>query len=272
MSAPETPWVEYRVTARNPSTETENRIHSDDVARRYGFLGGLVPGVTVYAYATHAMLGALGREWVTGGWARMRFLQPCYDGEELAVRVRTAGEGGAIDVEAWVERRECVAGHAALGAAQDLAAGEIPWADHPQPDERPMAAEAVFAPGRVLGSIPYPTDAETVAAYLAIIGEPSDVYAREGWVHPGMLLQGANRILVANVVMPAWVHVESTIQHRRAVRIGEPLEVRARVADAFERKGHRFVALDVVCASGAAEPAPEVLAAARHVAIWQLAG
>jgi acyl-CoA thioesterase FadM len=87
-----------------------------------------------------------------------------------------------------------------------------------------------------------------------------------------MLLQGANRILVANVVMPAWVHVESTIEHRRAVRIGEPLEVRARVADAFERKGHRFVALDVVWASGAAEPEPEVLAAARHVAIWQLAG
>lgn len=266
------PWVEYRVTARNPPTETENRIHSDDVAQRYGFLGGLVPGVTVYAYATHAILRALGPEWVTGGWARMRFLQPCYDAEELAVRVQPAGESDVVDVEAWVDQRQCVTGRAALGNSPDIADPEIPWADRPEPDERPVAGEDVFVPGRVLGSIPYPTDAETVATYLDTIGEPSDVYADEGWVHPGMLLQGANRILVANVVLPAWVHVESTIAHRRAVRIGEPLEVRARVGEAFERKGHRFAVLDVVWVSGAAEPAPEPLAAARHVAIWQLAG
>ena len=259
------------MTARNPSTETENRIHSDDVARRYGFLGGLVPGVTVYAYATHAMLGALGREWVTGGWARMRFLHPCFDGEELAVRVRTAGEGGAIDVEAWVERHQCVAGHAALGAAPDLATGEIPWADHPQPDERAGRRRRV-RPGPRARFDPVPDRRRDRRRLPGHHRRAVRRALREGWVHPGMLLQGANRILVANVVMPAWVHVESTIQHRRAVRIGEPLEVRARVADAFERKGHRFVALDVVWASGAASPAPEVLADARHVAIWQLAG
>ena len=38
----------YTITAHNPATGSENRIHADDVARRYGFRGGLVPGVTVY--------------------------------------------------------------------------------------------------------------------------------------------------------------------------------------------------------------------------------
>ena len=38
----------YTITARNPAAESENRIHADDVARRYGFRGGLVPGVIVY--------------------------------------------------------------------------------------------------------------------------------------------------------------------------------------------------------------------------------
>jgi acyl dehydratase len=263
----QTPEVEYRVTARNPSTETENRIHADDVARRYGFQGGLVPGVTVYAYVAHAILQALGPDWVRHGWCHMRFLQPCYDAEELAVRVQPAA--GGVAIEAHVGRRQCVNGEAGIGPTPML---DIPWADCPEPEDRPMAAEDAFAPGRVFGSIPYPTDEQTVSAYLANIGEPSGVYLEEGWVHPGLLLQGANRILVANVVMPAWIHVESTIRHRRAVRVGEPLEVRARVAEAFERKGHRFVALDVLWVRGAAEPVPEVLAAARHVAIWQLAG
>ena len=30
--------------AYNHATESENKIHSDEVARRYGFRGGLVPG------------------------------------------------------------------------------------------------------------------------------------------------------------------------------------------------------------------------------------
>ena len=37
----------YRVRARNAATNSEDKIHPDDVARRYGFEGGLVPGVTV---------------------------------------------------------------------------------------------------------------------------------------------------------------------------------------------------------------------------------
>ena len=36
--------------AYNQATASDNRIHSDEVARQYGFHGGLVPGVTVYAY------------------------------------------------------------------------------------------------------------------------------------------------------------------------------------------------------------------------------
>ena len=44
----------YTVKARNTSTSSENKIHDDAVAKTYGFRGGLVPGVTVYAYLTDA--------------------------------------------------------------------------------------------------------------------------------------------------------------------------------------------------------------------------
>src|SRR5438309_947388 len=51
---------EYRVKARNTAESPENKIHDDAVARQYGFRGGLVPGVTVYAYLTHPLVAAFG--------------------------------------------------------------------------------------------------------------------------------------------------------------------------------------------------------------------
>ena len=65
----------YRVTARNTSRQSENLIHDDATARRYGFRGGgLVPGVTVYAYLTQPLVAAFGDACGRGAsapaWAR----------------------------------------------------------------------------------------------------------------------------------------------------------------------------------------------------------
>src|SRR5437867_9559712 len=76
---------EYRVTARNTSTHSSNKIHDDAVARQYGFRGGLVPGATVYAYMTRPLLAAFGREWMERGTGSVRFLRPIYEGEEIAL-------------------------------------------------------------------------------------------------------------------------------------------------------------------------------------------
>ena len=256
--------IQYRIVAANPAVASENRIHADEVARRYGFQGGLVPGVTVYGYACHALVQALGTGWVDHGSARVRFLAPCYEGEELVVEVTPA----PLAFEINSGKRKCVVGSAALsrcGPAGPRVA-EIPAAPAPLPDARPPADASFFDAGRVLGSVPLPTDQGAVDAYLTGIGEPSASYAIDGIVHPGLLLQGANRILTANVVLPAWLHVESEVHHLRTVSVGEEVEVRARIAAVFERKGHRFAELDVRWLAGGT-----AVAAARHVAIWQLA-
>lgn len=255
--------IRYHIVARNSANASENRIHADDVARRFGFRGGLVPGATVYGYLSHALLEALGPGWVAHGVTHARFVAPCYDGDDLLVSVDpprfevTSGE------------RTCVVGSAALcrDGAGGLDIPLIPPAPVPAPEDRPPAGEHSLALGRVLGSVVLATDWPAAAAYLERLGEPSAMYAAEGIVHPGLLLEGANRILMTNVVLPAWLHVESEIEHRRAVTVGERLEVRARVADLFERKGHRFVALSVTWLVG-----DEMVSAGRHTAIWQLAG
>src|SRR5713101_4944345 len=53
--------------------------HDEAIARRYGFRGGLVPGVTVYAYMTHPLAEAFGTGWLERGTASVRFVKPVLD-------------------------------------------------------------------------------------------------------------------------------------------------------------------------------------------------
>lgn len=245
----------YTITARNPATGSENRIHADDVARRYGFRGGLVPGVIVYGYVA---TGLADPDWVTRGRAEVRFRKPCYEGDLLEIDL---GPDGAIEVRS--PGGVCVTGRASAGpdnrgpavASQDPA---------PAPGRRPLASESSLAKGTSLGRIPLPTSEEALTSYLDKIGAGDWTLDA---LHPGMLLEGANWVLAANVVLPPWIHVESSIAHRRAVRVGEAVEVHAAVAEEWEHKGHRFAALDVAWRS-----ADDVVAVGRHVVIWQLAG
>jgi hypothetical protein len=159
----------------------------------------------------------------------------------------------------------CVTGEAWLDGRPSAPAEAIPSGTPPARGSRPPASRTSLAPGTVLGRVALPSDDAAVAAYLAKIQEPDDLYLRRRWLHPGMLLEGANSVLTANVVLPLWLHVGSEIHHRRPVEIGEPVEARARVADLWERGGHQFLALDVVWLAG-----DDVVANGEHTAIWEL--
>src|SRR6185369_11990858 len=71
----------YRIQAYNTSKQSENKIHDDAVARRYGFSGGLVPGVDVMAYMMHLPVAKWGRAFLERGLVEARFVKPVYDGE-----------------------------------------------------------------------------------------------------------------------------------------------------------------------------------------------
>ena len=57
----------YRVQAYNTAHSSENKIHDDSVARRFGFSGALVPGVDVYAYMMHLPVERWGRDSSSAG-------------------------------------------------------------------------------------------------------------------------------------------------------------------------------------------------------------
>ena len=81
---------EYRVSAAAPADPAENRIHEDRLAREFGFRGGLVPGVIVYAWMTHPIIAALGPAWLDHGRFSVRFAKPVYYDEPVTVQASVA--------------------------------------------------------------------------------------------------------------------------------------------------------------------------------------
>jgi hypothetical protein len=145
----------YRVEAFNASKESENKIHDDAVAQRFGFRGGLVPGVDVYAYMTHLPVQRWGRTWLERGTAECRLLKPVYDGDTAIV---TAVErAAALDLQIESHGELCVTGHAGLPSAMVApppAFSEIPLPPVP-PAERPPADETTLAIGARFAISPF---------------------------------------------------------------------------------------------------------------------
>ncbi|MDO9710228.1 hotdog family protein [Paracraurococcus lichenis] len=252
----------YEVRARNLSAQSENRIHDDTVARRFGFRGALVPGVEVYAYACHAAVARWGRAWLEHGTAECRFQSPVYDGDLVAVEAAEAGDGLALTVRR--EEAVCATGRAALpppGPLPDPAG----WTWRAPPAGRPPASDESLAPGTLLGTAPLQVTPALAAEYLAGVGETDPLYAGAGLVHPGQVLRLCNQALTQNVVLGPWIHVGSQVRNLAAARVGGTLTARARITANGERKGHRIVDLDVLVVEGEGTPVAHVL----HTAIWR---
>ena len=252
----------YRVSAYNTAHDSENKIHDDATARRFGFGGGLVPGVDVYGYMTHMPVARWGRAWLERGTAECRFFKPVYDGETATV---TAGEDAAgleIIVESRGER--CATGRAALPAAPPAAPALGSFVKVAQRAERPPADETSLAVGMWLGLDPYAITPEVAAQHRADLRESLPLYADEGLIHPAMILRACNFVINRNVALGPWIHVSSRIQHLAVGRIGMNLSARGRVTANYEHKGHRFVDVDVLVL---ADERP--VAHVAHLAIYQ---
>lgn len=266
------PLPEYRVKARNTSLHSENAIHDDTVARQYGFRGGLVPGVTVYAYLTQPLAAAFGAGWLERGTATVRFARPVLDGEELrvvgAVTARDARTAAMSVTGATAATPEAATLAATLPAGTPTPLNLALYSVAPLPDPRPAATREHLASLDALGSPVTLYDEARAAAYLESIDERLPLYqGRDGWVHPAFYLDQANRALDRNVAMGPWIHVGSVVRHLGGARVGDTLTTRGKVRSLFEKKGRQFVELDLAIVAGAR---PRPVAHIVHTAIYQL--
>jgi acyl dehydratase len=264
------PLPAYAVKARNTSTSSENKIHDDAVAKQYGFRGGLVPGVTVYAYLTHPLVAALGPGWLDRGTANVRFVKPIFEGEEVSVTgeitERTARGLSAALRATTAAGGECAVLSATLPAGSPTPINAVLYREAPLPPERPDATREHFGSIDVLGSPVIEYDDVEAAAYLEKVSAELPVYRGAGArIHPAFYTQLANRALTTNVRMPAWIHVGSVVRHLAPGRIGQTLSMRGRVRSLFEKKGREFVEADLALFADG-RPVAHIL----HTAIYRL--
>lgn len=255
----------YRVTAFNIAKDSDNKIHDDAVARRFGFKAGLVPGVEVYAYMTHLPAARWGRAWLERGTAECRLLKPVYDGDEAIVAAAETAQGLDLRIDSRGEL--CATLRAALPdkpAAVPAALAEAPFPPDP-PASRPPADEATLAVGTWFAIHPFRVGGEDARQYLADVRETLPLYAAEGLVHPGTILHIGNWALRHNVVLGPWMHVGSRVEHFAAARIGDELSAKALVTGNYEKKGHRFVDLDVLVDANRTTPVARI----AHTAIYR---
>src|SRR6266567_3730771 len=102
----------YSVSAYNTAKASENKIHDDAVAKRFGFTGGLVGGVHVYAYMSHLPVQRWGRDWLERGTGEARFSKPVYDGDTAEITATEDADGMSLKVE--TAGVACATGRAAL--------------------------------------------------------------------------------------------------------------------------------------------------------------
>ncbi len=261
---------EYRTKALNTGSGAENLIHHDEQARRYGFRAGLVPGSSLYAYATRSLVEFLGRDWLERGSAEVRFVRPVYDGEEIRVSgcVSSVEKCGTLKMNfegANAQGVACMVGGAVL--APQAPAPEPTKDDFPAGhgrSRRPISLDSLK-----LGSCLTPISSEFTwniqwEYCQKAIRDHHPIYRQ--LLHPAWLLSQANRILGANYELSAWIHVSSLVQHYHVQDSECVVETRGRVADKFERNGHHCIVLDLAIFTD-----QRCLDTMRHTAIFRIA-
>jgi acyl dehydratase len=252
----------YRVQAYNTAKLSENKMHDDTVAKRFGFSGGLVPGVDVMAYMMHLPVAKWGRAFLEHGLIEARFVKPVYDGETADITGEESD--GVLSIEVESRGQLCATGSALLPAA----APAVSISDFTETvavtERRPVNATS-YELGKWLGTMPRAWAGEAAQEYLTDVRERDPIYAREGLGHPGLLQRVMNKVLVDNAILGPWIHVGSRMQLLAAARSGDELTARAKVTGNYEKKGHLFVELDALVVANGRTP----LAHCQHIAIYQ---
>ena len=119
--------------------------------------------------------------------------------------------------------------------------------------------------GDWLGIEPIKVDAAFHARALEESCESLPLFKEQGLIDPVTVLRCCNWALSHNVVLPAWMHMGSTVQNLGLGRVGDTLTTRARVTKNYEHKGHKWVEIDALVVANETKPISRV----THIAIYR---
>jgi acyl dehydratase len=250
--------MEYRLVARNDQPNSPNPIHRDDYARSLGYPGGLVAGVTLYAYACDAAVRVMGGDWLEHGYGDIRFHKPVYDSEELTVTA-TPIEGGDWEVKLLCDglRAEAVVGP----YRETISEGGLERGGGPEPE---LLKKDVSLKGELLRTPGERTmDREGLERFIIDSGLEGTPLARElrsrGLMSPNLIAGAPFYVLGRTHPYAVVIHTSSTTEWVGPARLGETLYSWGIVEDAFEKRGRFYITQRVVTVDGAGNKVARML-------------
>lgn len=243
----------WRGEAFNQVPDSDNRIHSDELAREYGFTGALVPGVTVSSYLIQPAVEAWGLHWLERGAAHATIKAPLYDKRAFLVEVEQQEQTDRYYAQLFSEDRLCATAEVWLPAALEV---EPEYQNHiamtgayTAPEASREVMEKLREQGCPAKPFLWSADHE-MAAYLRCQADmpallrtqavASDKKNDSGYANMSFLLGCANRHFAAVASMSPWIHLEIRAQNFQAVPLDTALISEMTITDLFNKKGHEF--------------------------------
>lgn len=260
-------WPDIRLMAVNTDPDSDNKIHSDETAAKYGFRGGLVTGVSMYAYTTQMLAAHFGVDFLGCSRVNTKLTQPVYDGEEVIVR------GHPMDAGARVELLNSDGEVCAITEYERLTES-IESSPAPESTPLPEAADRqspdieVLRTHEDLGSWCFEFSRDTHDAFCLAMLDSHEIYkgADPVW-HPAWCVANANWMLMANVKLGPWIHTSSMIEYWSAPKLGATISLRGGIENAYERRENDMVDLFLFMIDGEGKQLGHI----KHSAIIRLA-
>lgn len=239
--------------AFNQVPDSDNRIHSDELARQYGFTGALVPGVTISCYLVQPAVQAWGLHWLERGAVHATIKSPVYDARDFRVEVEPQPSVDRYHAQLFSDESLCATAEVWLPDALEVA---------PEYQQHPLMSDGYAAPeanrqtmenlrthGCPATSFLWSADHEMATCLRdqcdmpALLRTPADAGDNPrdtGYANMSFLLGCANRHFAAVARMSPWIHLEVRAQNFQAVPLSTPLISEMTITDLFNKKGHEF--------------------------------
>ena len=235
----------WTAEALNTAPNSDNKIHGDTLAKRYGFEGGLVPGVTISAYLVHPAIELWKEDWLDRGFANCCITSPLYDKETFTVDIDDSNKNRLNTT--LVRSNGVVSANAEVSITSELPYPPIRRGDLvANKDYRPPEATmAIWKNLQKEGcrAFRYTWGGNNPLIYLKDSKNLPELLQPElgGFSNLSFLLGCSNWVLAGNGYMNAWLHLQTISQNYRSVKIGTDLIAEMKVNDVYAKKGHEFV-------------------------------
>jgi acyl dehydratase len=262
----------HQILALNDASESENRIHSDEIAAKYGFTGALVSGVNVFGYMTQPLVRAFGETFLQRGILDVIFLKPAYQDDLLTITTSEA--------RTETSKRNCITSitnetGVLLAKLESWLPAELPPVNklanvqctNPPPSARAEIAWDLIELNKPAPSYSWCPSEQENLEHVQVQRDNAPCYkGADAYIHPYFLLDACNQALMKMFILPAWIHVGSKITIRAPLTLGQTIEVRSVPIDKWERKGHQFIKLYIALLT-----AGSVAIEVEHTAIFKIA-